>query len=41
VGYGATMVPPSFIQQPQPAINEVTQEGIGAFLGRTPPVGVA
>jgi LysM repeat protein/SOS response regulatory protein OraA/RecX len=41
VGYGATTVPPSFIQQPQPAINEVTQEGIGAFLGRTPPVGVA
>jgi SOS response regulatory protein OraA/RecX len=40
VGYGATTVPLSFIQQQQPAINAVTQEGIGAFLGRKPPVGV-
>tara|TARA_R110000782_G_scaffold270130_2_gene369646 strand:+ start:1000 stop:8004 length:7005 start_codon:yes stop_codon:yes gene_type:complete len=41
VGYGATTVPQSFIQQPLPAINEVTQEGIGSFLGRKPRVGAA
>ena len=41
VGYGATTVPQSFIQQQLPAINEVTPQGIGAFLGRKPPEGVA